>query len=94
MLLVAPRTARLAAPDADRRDHGRVAAVGDRAADSRSCWRSASARGTAILVVEQNVPFAFAVADRYAVLKLGEIADDGVAGDGLAAARVQDQLRV
>jgi ABC-type branched-subunit amino acid transport system ATPase component len=50
--------------------------------------------GTAIFVVEQNVPFAFSVADRYAVLKIGEIADDGVAGDGLAAARVQDQLRV
>jgi urea transport system ATP-binding protein len=50
--------------------------------------------GTAIFVVEQNVPFAFSVADRYAVLKIGEIADDGVAGDELAAARVQDQLRV
>ena len=50
--------------------------------------------GTAIFVVEQNVPFAFSVADRYAVLKIGEIADDGVAGDALAAARVQDQLRV
>ena len=29
------------------------------------------------------MPFAFSVADRYAVLKLGEIADDGVAGDEL-----------
>jgi branched-chain amino acid transport system ATP-binding protein len=50
--------------------------------------------GTAIFVVEQNVPFAFSMADRYAVLKIGEIADDGVAGDERAAARVQDQLRV
>ena len=50
--------------------------------------------GTAIFVVEQNVPFALSMADRYAVLKIGEIADDGVAGDQLAAARVQDQLRV
>ena len=50
--------------------------------------------GTAIFVVEQNVPFAFSMADRYAVLKIGEIADDGVAGDELAAASVQDQLRV
>jgi branched-chain amino acid transport system ATP-binding protein len=50
--------------------------------------------GTAIFIVEQNVPFAFSMADRYAVLKIGEIADDGVAGDELAAARVQDQLRV
>jgi ABC-type branched-subunit amino acid transport system ATPase component len=44
--------------------------------------------------VEQNVPFAFSMADRYAVLKIGEIADDGVAGDELAAARVENQLRV
>jgi branched-chain amino acid transport system ATP-binding protein len=50
--------------------------------------------GTAIFIVEQNVPFAFSMADRYAVLKIGEIADDGVAGDELAAARVHDQLRV
>ncbi len=50
--------------------------------------------GAAIFVVEQNVPFAFSIADRYAVLKIGEIADDGVAGDELAAVRVQDQLRV
>ena len=50
--------------------------------------------GTAIFVVEQNVPFAFSIADRYAVLKIGEITDDGVAGDGLAAVRIQDQLRV
>jgi branched-chain amino acid transport system ATP-binding protein len=50
--------------------------------------------GMAIFVVEQNVPFAFSVADRYAVLKVGEIADEGVAGDADAAARVQDQLRV
>ena len=50
--------------------------------------------GTAIFVVEQNVPFALSIADRYAVLKIGEIADDGIAGDGLAAARVENQLRV
>jgi urea transport system ATP-binding protein len=50
--------------------------------------------GTAIFVVEQNVPFAFSMADRYAVLKIGEIADDGLAGDEIAALRVQDQLRV
>jgi ABC-type branched-subunit amino acid transport system ATPase component len=50
--------------------------------------------GTAIFIVEQNVPFAFSMADRYAVLKIGEIADDGVTGDGSAIAHVQDQLRV
>jgi branched-chain amino acid transport system ATP-binding protein len=50
--------------------------------------------GMAIFVVEQNVPFAFSVADRYAVLKIGEIADEGAAGNQTAAARVQEQLRV
>ncbi len=50
--------------------------------------------GMTIFVVEQNVPFAFSVADRYAVLKIGEIADEGSTGDKAAAARVQDQLRV
>ena len=50
--------------------------------------------GTTIFVVEQNVPFAFSMADRYAVLKIGEIADEGVAGDEPAAARVQEQLQL
>lgn len=50
--------------------------------------------GMAIFVVEQNVPFAFSVADRYAVLKIGEIADEGTTGNGAVAARAQDQLHV
>ncbi|WLA79494.1 ABC transporter ATP-binding protein [Bradyrhizobium elkanii] len=50
--------------------------------------------GTTIFVVEQNVPFAFSMADRYAVLKIGEIADEGVTGDEPAAARVQEQLQL
>src|SRR6202000_1142136 len=50
--------------------------------------------GTAIFVVEQSVPFAFSMADRYAVLKIGEIADDGLAGDEHAAVRVQEQLQL
>ena len=50
--------------------------------------------GMAIFVVEQNVSFALSLADRYAVLKLGEIADEGTAGEENAAARVQDQLRL
>jgi ABC-type branched-subunit amino acid transport system ATPase component len=50
--------------------------------------------GTAILLVEQNVPFAFSMADRYAVLKIGEIVDTGLARDERAAAHVQEQLRV
>lgn len=33
--------------------------------------------GTALLVIEQNVPFAMRVADRYLILKQGEIVDSG-----------------
>ena len=33
--------------------------------------------GTAMLLVEQNVSFALSIADRYAVLKLGEIVEQG-----------------
>jgi ABC-type branched-subunit amino acid transport system ATPase component len=50
--------------------------------------------GAAIFVVEQNVPFALSVSDRYALLKIGEITDEGVAGSESAAMRIQDQLRV
>jgi ABC-type branched-subunit amino acid transport system ATPase component len=50
--------------------------------------------GAAIFVVEQNVPFALSVSDRYALLKIGEITDEGVTGSESAAMRIQDQLRV
>ncbi len=50
--------------------------------------------GAAMLIVEQNVQFALAVADRYAVLKLGEIVDTGPVGDSAIAARITDQLSV
>ena len=50
--------------------------------------------GVGLIVVEQNVPFAFSMADGYAVLKIGEIADDGLAGDEHAAVRVQEQLQL
>ncbi len=36
--------------------------------------------GTAILVVEQNLDFALRIADRWAVLKLGKIDDEGSGG--------------
>jgi branched-chain amino acid transport system ATP-binding protein len=50
--------------------------------------------GTTILLIEQNVPFALKVADRYAVLKQGEIIDDGNAKEERAAASIFDHLRV
>lgn len=48
---------------------------------------------TAILLIEQNIAFALAVADRWAVLKRGEIDDVGTAGTG-AAGSIADHLSV
>ncbi|MGQ9364901.1 ABC transporter ATP-binding protein [Azospirillum sp. ST 5-10] len=50
--------------------------------------------GLSILLVEQNVRFALAVADRYAVLKRGEIIDAGRVDDPGAEARITDHLSV
>jgi len=51
--------------------------------------------GTAILLVEQNVNFALSIADRYAVLKLGEIVEQGrvVAGSDVVQ-RLINRLEV
>ena len=50
--------------------------------------------GTAILLVEQNIKFALRVADRWAVLKLGEIDDSGDCSLDNAAHRVANHLVV
>ncbi len=42
-------------------------------------------RGTALLVVEQHLPFALALADRFAVFDRGEITETGAADVGLVA---------
>ena len=49
--------------------------------------------GTAILLIEQNIGFAMAVADRYAVLARGEIVDEGRA-DPAVEARIGSHLTV
>ncbi|MGB7974265.1 MAG: ABC transporter ATP-binding protein [Roseiarcus sp.] len=49
--------------------------------------------GTAMLVVEQNLDFALRVADRWAVLKMGEIVDEGPCRPE-AQARVLEHLRL
>jgi ABC-type branched-subunit amino acid transport system ATPase component len=46
------------------------------------------------LLVEQNVPFAFSLADRFAVLKRGEIVARGSVSDQNARAVVEGHLRV
>lgn len=50
--------------------------------------------GTAVLLVEQHLAFALSVADRFAVLKLGRIVEEGPAGDPGAAAVLADHLKV
>lgn len=51
-------------------------------------------RGTTLLLIEQNVPFALAVADRYAVLKQGAIIEEGDAKAQRAAPAIFAHLRV
>jgi ABC-type branched-subunit amino acid transport system ATPase component len=51
-------------------------------------------RSVAMLLVEQNVPFAFSLADRFAVLKRGEIVARGSVSDQNARAVVEEHLRV
>jgi ABC-type branched-subunit amino acid transport system ATPase component len=51
-------------------------------------------RPVAMLLVEQNVPFAFSLADRFAVLKRGEIVARGSVSDRNARAVVEEHLRV
>ncbi len=48
-------------------------------------------RGTAVLLVEQNLDFALRVADRWAVLKRGEV-DDAGPSDPAARGRILDHL--
>ena len=50
--------------------------------------------GTTMLVIEQNVPFALKVADRYVVLKQGEFVDEGDAKAASALNDIFEHLRV
>ena len=50
-------------------------------------------RGTAVLLVEQNLDFALRVVDRWAVLKRGEVDDAGLA-DPAARGRILDHLSI
>jgi len=56
--------------------------------------RERELNGTTMLLVEQNVPFALKVADRYLVLKQGEIVDQGSAKAAGATSAIFDHLRV
>ena len=50
--------------------------------------------GVAILLIEQHLDFALSIADRYEVLKLGEIVDSGIVTGGEAKGRIAEYLKV
>jgi branched-chain amino acid transport system ATP-binding protein len=50
--------------------------------------------GTTLLLIEQNVPFALKVADRYLVLKQGAIEEEGRADAAGASEAIFNHLRV
>lgn len=50
--------------------------------------------GVSILLIEQNVPFALDICDRYAVLNLGEIADQGQPHDSDSRERINRYLSI
>ncbi len=56
--------------------------------------RERDARGTAMLIVEQNVGFALQVADRYSVLKRGEVVAEGATAAADAEQTIHAHLRV
>ena len=49
--------------------------------------------GTAMLVVEQHIPFVLDLADRFAVFKRGEVVDTGPV-DAVSAARIDEHMRL
>jgi branched-chain amino acid transport system ATP-binding protein len=76
----------------DEITEGLQPSVIDRIADA--LLREREQRRTTMLLVEQHVPFALRVADRYLVLKQGEIVDEGDARADGARAAIFDHLRV
>ena len=50
------------------------------------------AHGVTVVLVEQNVGFSLALADRYAVLKVGSVVESGSAADAGARKRIEQHL--
>jgi len=75
----------------DEVTEGLQPSVVDRLAEVLAATRRA--RGTAMLVVEQHLSFVLGLADRFAVLKRGEIVDTGPVGAD-SAARIDEHMRL
>ena len=86
-----PGASHPAAPAPGGRDQRGTPAGGDRAARGGPGGRAASARA-AVVLVEQNVGFALALADRYAVLKIGTVVETGRAAEAGARERIERHL--
>jgi ABC-type branched-subunit amino acid transport system ATPase component len=76
----------------DEITEGLQPSVVDRIAEA--LLRERRKHGTTMLLIEQNVPFALRVADRYLVLKQGEIVDEGGTKTPGATFAIFDHLRV
>ncbi len=76
----------------DEISEGLQPSVIERLADALLAERDRT--GVAMLLVEQNVRFALSVADRWAILKLGAIDDEGQSDAPQVAARITEHLSV
>lgn len=75
----------------DEVTEGLQPSVVDRLADVLATTRHQ--RGTAMLIVEQHLPFALGLADRFAVLKRGEIVESGPVEHNTAE-RIDEHMRL
>ncbi len=56
--------------------------------------RTARSKGVAILLIEQNLNFALSIADRFAILKIGEIVESGRFEGRDTAGKLEKHLRI
>lgn len=75
----------------DEVTEGLQPSVVDRLAEVLSATRRE--QGTAMLIVEQHLPFVLGLADRFAVFKRGEVVDTGPIEAG-AAERIEEHMRL
>ena len=75
----------------DEVTEGLQPSIVDRLADVLATTRRE--RSTAMLVVEQHLPFVLGLADRFAVFKRGEVVDAGPVDAG-SAARIDEHMRL